>query len=315
MFMSKQLRESPHLHARVRDLSQSLYLAYDRAEDILAEIEMLMMSEPEEPEARLIVGLSGNGKTAIARRLLRSFPPKNDPDAPGAEFPVIRVLMPGRTSRRAVALAMLKSLGQTRKPHTQTDDLLASAFAVIRSLGVKVILLDEFQHLNSGSANERQEMRNEIKNLGDNCKVLVVGLGTETALNVVNSEPQFIKRFETRTLPKWRDNDETRSLIHNFELSLQLQKESKLAENDKFVQRLLEESEGTIGAMHKILRRAAIHAMLSGSERIEAKTLKEIEWIRPSQRILKSKALMGVPVVTHGRKQFSLDDQAQALAA
>lgn len=315
MLMSRKLRESPHLHGRVRELSESLFIAYERAEDILAELEWLTVEKHAEPEARLIVARSGNGKTAIARRLLRKFSPKNDPEAASAEFPVIRVLMPGRTSRRGVALEILRSLGQTRKPHTQTDDLLVSAYQAIRSLKVKTILLDEFQHLNSGSAREREEMRNEIKNLGDNCGVVVIGLGIETALNVVNSEPQFIGRFHTITLPKWRDDDATRSLIHNFEQSLGLQKESHLAQNDKFVKKLLEESEGTIGAMHKILRRAAIYAMLSGEERINEKTLKEIDWVRPSARILQSRALMGISVKTYGNKRRVMDDQTQAQAA
>lgn len=315
MLMSRKLRESPHLHGRVRELSQKLFIAYERAEDILAELEELTVEKHAEPETRLIVARSGNGKTAIARRLLRMFPPKNDPDAPSAEFPVIRVLMPGRTTRRGVALEILRALGQTRKPHTQTDDLLASALQVVRSLKVKTILLDEFQHLNSGSAKEREQMRNEIKNLGDNCGVVVIGLGTETALNVVNSEPQFINRFETITLPIWRLDDETRYLIHNFEQSLGLQKESNLAENDKFLTKLLKESEGTIGAMHKILRRAAIYAMLSGEEPINEKTLKEIDWVRPSARIMQSRLLMGIPVKTYGNKRTAMDDQTQAQAA
>jgi hypothetical protein len=310
MLMQGVIRGSPELQRRVRELSQGLFISYAKAEEVLAELEWLTNELHSEPEARLIVGQSGNGKTAIALKLRRMFPPTNDPAADSAEFPVVRILMPGRTSRRMFATEILTSLGQTRKPTTATEDLVASAYANLRALKVRTVLLDEIQHLNTGSANERVEMRNEIKNLADKCGVVVIGLGTETAHNVINSEQQLLKRFEVITLPLWRDDDSTRSLIYGIEQSLQLSKVSNIVGNDLFVRRILADAEGTIGAMRKMLQRAAIYAMVSGQEKITLDTLDKIDWIPPSKRLASSKIAMGVPTTAYGRQAGVVADTA-----
>ena len=48
--------------------------------------------------------------------------------------------------------------------------------------------------------------------------------------------------------------------------------------------RLFELSEGTIGALSSLLNRTAAVAIRKGRERIDSESLKETEWVRPSER-------------------------------
>lgn len=217
MLYTRALRERPELHERVRQLSRRMFVDYPIAQDILGEVECLTLFEQDEREGRLIVAKSGNGKTYIAKRILRRFPPRNDPSASAAEIPVVRVLMPGKASRREFAQQVLRALGQTRKPSTSTDALLASVFALIPALGVKTLLLDDFQHLNAGADSEKLALRNEIKKLGEECNVTMIALGIHTALNVINLDDQMLGRFEPMPMPLWGVNDDLRSLVHHLE--------------------------------------------------------------------------------------------------
>jgi hypothetical protein len=257
MTFGRALLQRTDLHARVRQLSSGIFVDYEVAEDIVAEVELLALIKSDEAQGRLIVAQSGNGKTAIAKRILRLFPATNDPDADAAKIPIVRVLMPGKSDRGMFARQVLRALGQTRKPSASANELLSSMYGVIKALGVETILLDEFQHMNAGTPTEKVALRNEVKMLGEQCNITVIGLGTTTALNVVNSQEQFWKRFEPRPLPLWQLNDELRTLVYHFERHMGLAKPSDLADNDPFLKHLLAQSEGTIGAMTQMIRRAS----------------------------------------------------------
>jgi hypothetical protein len=51
-------------------------------------------------------------------------------------------------------------------------------------------------------------------------------------------------------------------------------------------------SEGTIGELSRLLVAAATHAIRSGQERIDEKTLRAIDWEPPSERKRRADGLM-----------------------
>ena len=105
------------------------------------------------------------------------------------------------------------------------------------------------------------------------------------------SSPQLANRFEPIALPNWELNREFQMLLASFESTLPLRKASCLAD-ERIATKLLAMSEGTIGELSRILVAAAAEAIRNGRERIDEKTLREIDWQPPSARKRRAERLL-----------------------
>jgi hypothetical protein len=84
-------------------------------------------------------------------------------------------------------------------------------------------------------------------------------------------------------LPRWRLAQDFQMLLASFEQALPLRNPSRLAEA-QVARKLLTLSEGSLGELSALLTAAAVYAVKSGAERIDAKLLAAIDWTPPSER-------------------------------
>ena len=124
---------------------------------------------------------------------------------------------------------------------------------------------------------------NAVKYLSNELQIPLVGVGTLEAVRAIQADPQLARRFYRAELPLWRMGREYRKLLASFERMLPLQRPSQLAK-DPLATKLLAMTEGTIGELSTLLKSAAIYAVRTGTERIDASVLAGLQWEPPSAR-------------------------------
>jgi hypothetical protein len=154
-----------------------------------------------------------------------------------------------------------------------------------------MLMIDEVHHILAGHYAKQRQFLNVLKYLGNELQIPLVGIGTLDALRAVNTDPQIANRFEPLAIPKWDWGQEFRMLLASFERVLPLREPSHLA-SEALGKRLLELSEGTIGALSSLLNRAAAAAIRKGCERIDSQSLNQTDWVRPSERRQRAELLV-----------------------
>jgi hypothetical protein len=109
-------------------------------------------------------------------------------------------------------------------------------------------------NLLSCSARDQRAALNAIKYLANKLRVSIVAAGTYEALHVMRSDPQIASRFEQHELPVWTESQELRRVIAGY-LSLLPIKKAVVEIDKRFVEYLLELSDGVTGRIIEVLRR------------------------------------------------------------
>jgi hypothetical protein len=110
------------------------------------------------------------------------------------------------------------------------------------------------------------------KYLGNDLQIPLVGLGTQEALRAIQTDAQLANRFKPVPLPRWRMNREFLRLLASFEQTLPLRQPSRLIEKP-LAQKLLVQSEGSLGELSALLTTAAIYAVETEIEHINEAVL------------------------------------------
>lgn len=93
----------------------------------------------------MLVGDPGSGKTALLRRFCLRHPMRQEPERD--VHPALYVEVPPKTSRKALAERILAALGASVPSNATEIKLTARALDHLREQGVRVLILDEAQHL------------------------------------------------------------------------------------------------------------------------------------------------------------------------
>jgi len=122
---------------------------------------------------------------------------------------------------------------------------------------------------------------NAIKYLANKLRVSIVAAGTYEALHVMRADSQIASRFEQHELPVWTESQELRRFIAGYLALLPIKKAA--AEIDKrFVEYLLELSDGVTGRIIEVLRRAAFQALADKSQKVGLSQLQHVGAKMPS---------------------------------
>jgi TniB protein len=119
------------------------------------------------------------------------------------------------------------------------------------------------------AAREQRLSLNLIKSISNDLRICIVAAATGDARHAIEADPQIRRRFDPFALPWWTENEDFRDFVCAFGKLYPLRKVSNLGERG-LVQRLLNASEGITGPVTRLLSLAAVEAIRTSAEHIDA---------------------------------------------
>lgn len=280
---------------RIRVIRSERWVGYPRAKKLLAKLEELLdYPTTDRMPNLLIIGDTNNGKTMLVKRFCRMHPAYDNPGGESVVVPVLYIDCPPKPDEGRLYDEILGKLYQKFKERDNPGNKHSHVVKVCRKIGVKMIVLDEVQHILAGSNNQQRLFLNVLKTLGNKLRVPLVAVGVREAFNAIQSDPQLANRFELAPLPRWRLGDEEyERLLASFEALLPLKKPSFLYDQS-IANKLYAMTDGYIGELARLLSKAAEKAVLNGEECIGVKLLDSLDWEAPSERRRQMDKILGV---------------------
>ena len=277
---------------RIAYISQDRWINYPLAQNIIDMLENIKTYEKNKTRVTsiLLVGSSNNGKTSLLNEFMRRHPAydfySENPDKLTKEFfdkytatgiPAVFILAPSEPSETRLYSNILNSI---YAPFKERDTIARKQYLVeyyLELLNVDMLIIDEIHNILSGSVSKQKQVLNAIKNLSNHLKIPIVLSGTKDALRAVSTDTQISSRFRPVYLKKWKMDKEFVSLLATFLSTLPLKKESQILTHNTAME-ILEISDGYIGDIIGLLKKASIYAINSGSERISLKEITECDY-------------------------------------
>ena len=270
---------------RLARLKMERWIGYTRANQALAKLEELFADEPGKlrPQNLLIVGPSNNGKTMIAEKFYRSHPQKISDNGEHEVIPVLMMQMPADATVNRFYTALLMKLNTPVGFHGRYNAREVLMLQLMRTVGVRILIVDEVHNLLGATANRQRELLNMLRFIGNELRIPIVCLGIRDAYLAIRSDDQLENRFHPLLLPPWELGEEFARLMASFETVLPLREPSNLS-SSPLLELILSRSEGTIGEMTALLNSATATALLHGEERISRNAIERADYQPPSVR-------------------------------
>ncbi|EOX3183653.1 TniB family NTP-binding protein [Escherichia coli] len=270
---------------RMAFLDAPRWIGYTRARYVMDTLQGLLR-QPSRPRMTnlLLVGDPNNGKTTIARRFFELCGKAYVNDAAEPVMPVVLAEAPPTADEKGLYISILERF---YTPYRATDPVSKLRYQVIhlfRSCHVRMLIIDEFHSLLTGTALKQREVMNAIKLLCNELAIPIVGVGTREAVRVLHTDPQHASRFDVLTLPSWELNADFQRLLAAFENLLPLKKASRLHEPELAL-KLHAICGGNIGNLHRLLIECSKEAIKSGNESISKSIVENNAWCRPTQGV------------------------------
>jgi AAA+ superfamily predicted ATPase len=182
---------------------------------------------------------------------------------------------------RSLYAEIIRSMNADVSPTTRLHELEGTAINMLSHASPRMLLIDEIHNLLSCSARDQRAALNAIKYLANKLRVSIVAAGTYEALHVMRSDPQIASRFEQHELPLWTESQELRRFIAGY-LALLPIKKAAVEIDKRFVEYLLELSDGVTGSIIEVLRRAAFQAIADKSHKVGLQQLQYVGARMPS---------------------------------
>jgi len=270
---------------RIIKIRGERWIGYTRAKEILNNMdELFNYPTTHRMPNLLIVGRTNSGKTMIANRFANRHPAVDNANGDYVSVPVLMIQAPPGPDENRFYNSILDKLFAPYKPNEHVSKKQSQVLTLLSRANLKMLIIDEIQHILAGHMEKQRQFLNVIKYLGNELKVPIVGVGTKESIRAIQNDPQLANRFKPAPLPRWKMNDEYLKLLLSFERMLPLKRASNLIETT-MASKLLSMSEGSIGELANILREAAVTAVLSKREMIDEKTLEQLNWELPSRRL------------------------------
>lgn len=264
----------------------SIYVAHPDAEDILKKMERCHLSRTVSPEPRSmsLIGATGSGKTTLIDQYMMRHPPSETEKT--TSVPIFKSIIQPNTSIRDFIISVLKSLISSvtnSREDDVSDELLKGSrpeitkrlYKYLAAAEVKIIILDEFQHLiSSKSKKVLNDIADTIKTLINETKIPVVLVGTTKANEVFVENNEMARRISDKiTLKPFSISTAENNLIFRkflaevdkllpFDTPVELR--LKLATNEMST-RFFAASNGYIDDIMRLIQDAGFSAITDGS--------------------------------------------------
>ena len=245
---------------------------YDAAAQAMATAGMA-----SEPSCLLTIGLSGSGKSTVAKSLIDRNAPTET--ITGRELPVLFVDVPAAASANGLAIAMLSALGDPAYDRGSVAVKSQRLYKLLQQCQVKLIILDEFHHLiDEDQSKVLKTSADWLKTLINQSKIPVFLLGIERSRIIFDVNEQLRRRFSRiiKLAPyKWRDEAsrlEFRKLLKAISMVLPFDTPPELS-NATMAFTLYQSSSGLIGHIMRLLRTASEAAILNNESSLSTNRL------------------------------------------
>lgn len=257
---------------------------YPRADTHIKRIlRFATMPRVDRMPCGLIFGPSNNGKTTLLLQFESEISKLPLDLEPGMVQTWVRILAPSHADETRLYLEILTALHAPMARTSTSRELAKDALFHLRSAGVQLLIIDELQHLITGTRTAIRVTMNAIKNLSTDLKMSVVGSGLPTAYNAILADPQLENRFYPMELPCWTYGDDFKQLLTRLESRLLLRHPSNLA-STSLAKVIHTRTTGLLGEVTEFLRSATECALREGKESLTTRELSAADYLGPEER-------------------------------
>ena len=254
---------------RISLIQSDIWIGFPRAEQVLDRLQNLIEAPRQTRMPGLLVhGASGIGKTMIARNLSRRFAPEYDPMAGVTHTPLLLLQAPPAPDERRFCLHILAAVGAPATAIALRSQNVASlevrVIALLRDLGLCMIMINEVHNLLAGTHREQRRFLNVLRYLSNELKVSLVCFGVSEAVDAIRGDVQLARRLDEHHLPNWRDDSEFFNMIQTLIAAMPLEKKSNL--KVKTLRQILALMGRITSRGFSLVKDLAIDAIRSGEE-------------------------------------------------
>ena len=254
---------------RISLIQSDIWIGFPRAEQVLDRLQNLIEAPRQTRMPGLLVhGASGIGKTMIARNLSRRYAPEYDPMAGVTHTPLLLLQAPPAPDERRFYLHILAAVGAPATAIAVRSQNVASlevrVIALLRDLGLRMIMIDEVHNLLAGTHREQRRFLNVLRYLSNELEVSLVCFGVSEAVDAIRGDVQLARRLDEHHLPNWRDDSEFSNMIQTLIAAMPLEQKSNL--KVKSLRQILALTGGVTSRVFSLVKDLAIDAIRSGEE-------------------------------------------------
>jgi Cdc6-like AAA superfamily ATPase len=276
-YLSKEAQKALSLSDkdRIKYINSDKWISYGRYSEILNQMaDLLDYPKSNRMPNLIIIGDTNNGKSAILNRFANQHKAYRETSESNLVLPVVHIQSPPVPDEKRLYNNILDELLISYKANDRVEKKEMQIITMLKRLGTRMLI---------GTVTKQRAYLNVLKYLSNELKISIVGAGIKEALRAISIDPQLSNRFEPVILPRWKMSQEYLRLLASFELILPLKKKSNLID-PPIAQTLLLMSEGLIGELSTILKRAAILAIKEKNEAIDKDMLLDLNWKAPEER-------------------------------
>lgn len=257
------------IKSRIKIIQQNLWVDCPQTLLVMRMIKNIVQSPPQiQAPCMLVCGEGGSGKTSLVNHL-KSNCKKWDQK-------IIFMALnenPGNLHFRELLLEAMSIPNSNRNAVKPTLPTELAEYVKLRN--IRALVIDEFHDALLLNRAEQLKNLSAIKGLsGEPYCLSIIGFGTALARNALRYDAQLLRRYHIHDLPKWTESEHFRGFLAAIEENLPL-REPSLLYSEEVVKFLLNNSDGIMDNVVKIIKHGAILALSVGEERVTLECMRQ----------------------------------------
>lgn len=249
-------------------ITQGLCIAYPSIKSIIREIEGLVLAQPKGLFGHLaVVGEKRTGKTLACDMVRHGIGMTNINANINLSIPTSFVQMPSELTEKKLLMSIIHSLSLPYGSNPSIASLRSNALGILSECMVKVLFVDNTDELLSGTPSDVRKIMAALKHVSDFSGVSFVFIATPAVYQRIKDCGSVDLGMRVMHTKDFDNDDEFRKLLKSFEMFLPLKRASDL-NSDELSSVIYNQTKGNIGAVSRLIKKAAIDAISSGEERI-----------------------------------------------